>query len=49
MENVIEVQRSWRNEFETPPPTRVNIAKIRHKIEVEGTVQNVNKGLSRRR
>jgi hypothetical protein len=43
-ENVTEVQRRWRNEFGTPPPTRVTVTKMRDKSEVDGTVHNVNKG-----
>jgi hypothetical protein len=43
-ENVTEVQRRWKNEFGTPP-TRVTVTKIRDKFEVDGTVQNVSKGL----
>jgi hypothetical protein len=41
---VTEVQRCWRNEFETPPRTRVTVTKVSDKFEVNGTVQNVNKG-----
>ena len=44
MENVVEVQRCWRVEFGTPPPTRVTITKIWDKFEVNGTVQDVLKG-----
>jgi hypothetical protein len=44
MENGTEVQRRWRNEFGTPPPTQVTVTKIRDKFEADGTVQNVNKG-----
>ena len=43
MENV-QVQRRWRVEFGTPPPTtRVTITRIRDKFEVDGTVQDVLK------
>ena len=38
-----EVQRRWRNQFGTPPPTRVTITRIRDKFEVDGTVQFVLK------
>ena len=41
VENVIEVQRRWRIEFGTPPPTRVTITRIRDKFEVVGTVQDM--------
>ena len=44
VENVVEVQRRWRVEFGTPPPTRVTITRIRDKFEVDGTVQDVLKG-----
>ena len=44
MLNVVEVQRRWRVEFGTPPPTRVTITRFRDKFEVDGTVQDVWKG-----
>ena len=44
MENVVEVQRRWKVEFGTPPPTRVTITRIRDKFDVDGTVQEVLKG-----
>ena len=44
VENVVEVQRRWRVEFGTPPPTRVTISRIRDKYEVDGMVQDVLKG-----
>ena len=44
VENVVEVQRRWRDEFGTPPPTRVTITRIRDKFEVDGTVEVVLKG-----
>jgi hypothetical protein len=43
-----EVHRHSRNEFGTLPPTRVTITKIHDKFEVDGAVQNVTKGRSRR-
>ena len=49
MENVVGVQRRWRVEFGTPPPTRVTITRIRDKFEVDGTVQDVLKGRCRRK
>ena len=49
VENVVEVQRRWRVEFATPPPTRVTITRIRDKFEVHGTVQDVLKGLCGRK
>jgi hypothetical protein len=36
-ENVCEVQRQWRREFATKPPTRLTIARIRDKFETDGT------------
>jgi hypothetical protein len=42
-EKVNEMQRRWRNEFVTPPPTHVKIARLRDKSETDGTMQNVNK------
>ena len=44
VENVVEVQRCWRVEFGTAPPTRVTITRIRDKFEVDGTVQVLLKG-----
>ena len=43
VENVVEVQRRWRVEFGTPPPTKVTIRRIRDKFEVDVTVQDVLK------
>jgi len=37
-ENISEVQRQWHNEFGTQPPTRLTIACIRDKFEIDGTV-----------
>ena len=44
MESVVEVQRLWRVEFSTLPPTRVTITRIRDKFEVNGKAQDVLKG-----
>ncbi|KAJ4432738.1 hypothetical protein ANN_21376 [Periplaneta americana] len=44
VENVFEVQRRWRVEFGTQPPTRLTITRIRDKFEVDGTVQDMLKG-----
>ena len=44
VEIVVEVQRRWRVEFGTLPPTRVTITRIRDKFEVDGMVQNVLNG-----
>ena len=41
----VEVQRRWRVEFGIPPPlTRVAITKIRDKLEVHGTVEDMLNG-----
>ena len=44
VENVVEVQRRWKVQFGTPPPTRVTITRIRDTFEVDGRVQDVLKG-----
>ena len=44
VENVVEIQRRWRVEFGTQPPTRVTITRIQDKFEVDGKVQDVLKG-----
>ena len=43
VENVFEVQRRWRVQFGTPPPTMVTLRRIRDKFDVDGTVQDVLK------
>ena len=48
VEKVVEVQRRWRVKFGTPP-TRVTITRIRDKLEVDGTVQDVLKGRCERK
>jgi len=47
-ENISEVQRQWRNEFGTQPLTRLTIARIRDKLEIDGTVGDVHKERSGR-
>jgi len=47
-ENISEVQRQWRNEFGTQHPTRLKIARIRDKSEIDGTVGDVHKERSGR-
>jgi hypothetical protein len=42
-ENVDEVQRRWKNEFETPTPVCVTVARLRDKFGADGTVRNVDK------
>ena len=44
LKNIVEVQRYWRVEFATPPPTLVTTTKIRDKFEVDVTVQDMLKG-----
>ena len=44
VENVVEVQRLWRAEFGTLPPTRVTITRIRVTFEVDGMVKDVLEG-----
>ena len=41
---LVAVQRRWRVEFGTPPTTRVTITRIRDKLGVNGTVQDVLSG-----
>ena len=41
VENVVEVKRRWRVEFDTQSPARVTITRIRDKFEVDGMVQDV--------
>jgi hypothetical protein len=45
---VVEVQRQWRREYGTDPPSRLTIARIRDKFELHGTVYDVHKGPSGR-
>ncbi|KAJ4437939.1 hypothetical protein ANN_13878 [Periplaneta americana] len=47
-ENIREVQRRFRLEFQRDAPTRLTIARLRDKFEDEGTVQNVHKNNSGR-
>ena len=49
MENIDEVQRRWRVKVGTSPPTGVKITRIRDKFEVDGTVQDVLKGICGRK
>ncbi|PSN39225.1 hypothetical protein C0J52_24163 [Blattella germanica] len=45
-DNAVEVQRQWRREFETEPPTRLTIKRIIDKFEMCGTICNIHKGKS---
>ena len=47
-ENISEVQRQWRNEFGTQPPTRLTVARIRDKFEIDVTAGDVHKERSER-
>ena len=47
-ENVVEVQRQWRHEYATEPPTCLTIVRIRDKFETHCTVCDVHKGRSGR-
>ena len=47
-ENISEVQRQWWNEFVTQPPTRLTIARIGNKFEIDDTVGDVHKERSGR-
>ncbi|PSN34914.1 hypothetical protein C0J52_24624 [Blattella germanica] len=37
-DNAVEVQRQWRREFETEPPTRLTINRIVDKFEMHGAI-----------
>lgn len=41
-ENIAELQRQFRAKFQTDPPTRLTIARIRDRFEADGTVQDVH-------
>jgi len=47
-ENVVEVQRQWRREYATEPPTRLTIARFRDKFETHDTVCDMHKGRTKR-
>jgi hypothetical protein len=36
VENMCEIQRKWRREFASEPPTRLKTASIRDKFEADG-------------
>jgi len=45
---MLEVQRRWRCEFETTPPTQLTITRIRDKFEMYNTVNGMYKQQSGR-
>ena len=47
-ENISEVQRRFRTEFQRDAPTRLTITRLRDKFEKDGTVKDVHKNHSRR-
>ena len=40
-ENVVEVQRQWKRVFQTQPPTRLTITRLRDKFDTLGTICDV--------
>ena len=46
--NKAEVRKLWRREFQSTPPSRLTISSFRDKFNNDGTIKNVNKGLSGR-
>lgn len=47
-EKISEVQRLWRNEFATDPPSRLTISRIRDKFELYGTICDIQRQKSGR-
>ena len=47
-ENVAEVQRKWKREFQTQPPTRLTITRLCDKFHTHGTIRDVHWGRSGR-
>jgi len=43
-ENVAEVQRQWKREFQTKPPTCLTITWLCDKFYTHGTICDVNRG-----
>ena len=41
-ENVAEVQRQWKREFQTQPPTRLTITRLCDKFDTHGTICDVH-------
>jgi len=44
--NVAEVQRQWKREFQTQPPTRLTITRLLDKFDSHGTICDVHRGRS---
>jgi len=42
-ENVAEVQRQWRSEFQTEPPTRLTITRLCDKFDTHGNICDVQR------
>ena len=47
-ENVAEVQRQWKREFQTQPPTRLTITRLCDKFDTNGTICDVQRGKMRK-
>jgi len=47
-ENVAEVQRQWKRDFQTQPPTRLTITRLCDKFDTHGTICDVHMGRSGR-
>ena len=45
-ENVVEVQRQWKRDFQTEPPTRLKITWLCDKFDTYGTIGDVHRGRS---
>jgi len=45
-ENVVEVQRHWKRDFQTQPPTRLTITRLCDKFDLHGTICDVHRGRS---
>ena len=46
-DSAVEVQRQWRREFETEPPTRLTIKRIIDKFEMHGTICDIHINFTR--
>jgi len=45
-ENVAEVQRQWKHEFQTQLPTHLTITRLFDKFDTHGTICDVHRGRS---